>query len=162
MLTVLISLACVLDDDSALLDSAACGESCSYEERLTPPTPTAPAPSFVALATPVAEVTHAATPVAATPEAPAAAAVVAPDTARMDTWLGLHGGLQYFASHRMERGETAFALSRAVGVPLWLLRTLNAGQDLDHLQVGDWISFPVTANNREPAAEWVTEEECGC
>jgi hypothetical protein len=67
----------------------------------------------------------------------------------------------YMASHRMEAGETAWALSQAVNVPVPVLRALST-LDLDRLHVGDWLSFPVTEGNEQAAGVWLTVEECGC
>ena len=80
----------------------------------------------------------------------------------IDAWLRTHGELRYLAQHRMEPGETAWAIGQDIGVPLWVLRELNPHQDLDRLLVGDWVVFPITNTNVERASAWYTEEDCGC
>lgn len=67
----------------------------------------------------------------------------------------------WMGEHRMEAGETAWGLSQALGVPLPVLRELST-LDLDHLQVGDWVAFPVTEANEDEAMAWQTQEDCGC
>ncbi len=69
--------------------------------------------------------------------------------------------VHYVGAHRMEPGETAWGISQAVGVPVPVLRALST-LDLDHLQVGDWVAFPVTDANLDAAGVWNTPEECGC
>lgn len=82
------------------------------------------------------------------------------DPTPFERWSARHP-VEWMASHRVEQGETAWELSQAVGVPVPVLRELTT-LDLDPLHPGDWISFPVTEQNRATALQWHTEEECGC
>lgn len=77
-------------------------------------------------------------------------------------WTTRQGGLIGQGIHRMEAGETAWAIAQGLGIPGWVLREMNPGMDLDRLFVGDWLQYPVTTSNESKAWSYYTVEECGC
>ena len=138
-------LACSTLDDSAL-------ETCP--SPVTEPVAVAvAAPIAAPVAAPLADL-----PVVAAPVEPALVA----EPSRVDTWLLAQGGERFEVWHRMAPGETAWALSQSIGVPLWVVRGINSSSDLDHLHVGDWVLFPATELNHEAAEALITEEVDGC
>ncbi len=146
MLLSFFALSCATFDASATHDTAAFADSGSPLVALPAATPllAVVVPEEVRPASPIAKALEGAAPL------------------DLDGWLRAHGELRYLAQHRMDAGETAWAIGQDIGVPLWVLRELNPHQDLDRLIVGDWVVFPITNANADRATGWYTEEECGC
>ncbi len=55
----------------------------------------------------------------------------------------VHLRIRYYAStYEVERGDTAFRISRKTGIPYYLIEDVNGGRDLNEIFVGDVINLP--------------------
>ncbi len=76
--------------------------------------------------------------------------------ARVESWLGRHGGLVDVEAHSVATGETAWGVAQAEGgLPMWVLAWFNDGSDLDGLRIGDELMVPIVGDRlaAAPASE---------
>ena len=62
---------------------------------------------------------------------------------RLFRFFEARGGMVGVSSRVVATGDTAWALAREEGVPLWVVAGLNRGRSLDRLSVGDELYFPL-------------------
>ncbi len=62
---------------------------------------------------------------------------------RLFRFFEARGGMVGVSSRVVATGDTAWALAREEGVPLWVVAGLNRGRSLDSLSVGDELYFPL-------------------
>lgn len=167
MSLLLLCLACATDDDTASFDSGASAavETVAVTENTPAAMPAVVVPVVeerATVAVPAAGTATDEVPTAAACPIPAFAAPQLSPEVQLAAWVTRQGGLIGNGQHQMAYGETAWGIATQLGVPVWVLRTMNPHLDLDRLMVGDWLAYPVTQKNEKTAWTLYTEEECGC
>ncbi|MFZ5480139.1 MAG: LysM peptidoglycan-binding domain-containing protein [Myxococcota bacterium] len=73
--------------------------------------------------------------------------------ARLARYFEAHEGLVGLTTRTVRTGDTAWAIAREEGLPLWIVAAYNRPLHLSALGIGDVLYLPVLGDQLEPLAE---------